>query len=134
MSCDFERKIASFERVSWKKETFDAIDKPAENVAGDGKSASDNTECRTVEFDFIFGCDGSYSVLRQCMLRQSDMDFQQSYINALWCDFIIPAAPDGEYRMNSKCLHVWPNRQSIVMVQPDFVSDDRFKSFQNAQY
>ena len=103
------------------------MDKPSENVVGNGRTLTKNPKSKTVPFDFIIGCDGSYSVLRQCMMRQSDMDFQQSYINALWCDFIIPPASDGQYRMDSKCLHVWPDKQSIVMAQPDFVSDGRFE-------
>ena len=50
------------------------------------------------------------------------MDFQTSYIQAKWCDFIISAASDGGYRLNSANLHVWPDKESIVLAQPDFVS------------
>lgn len=134
VSCDFEGKVASFERVLWKNESVDAVDKPAESVAGNGTTPLDNTKSTIVEFDFVIGCDGSYSVLRQCMMRQSEMDFQQSYIDALWCDFIIPPASDGQYRMDSKCLHVWPDKESIVMAQPDFVSHSRPRTSQYVQY
>lgn len=133
LSCDFEGEVASFERVLWKNESINAVDKPAENVAGNGTTPLKTTRSTIVEFDFIMGCDGSYSVLRQCMMRQSELDFQQSCIVALWRDFIIPPASDGQYRMDSKCLHVWPDKENIVMAQPDFVSHARPGTLQYVQ-
>lgn len=56
------------------------------------------------------------------MMRKQHMDYSQEYLDALWCDFKIPAAEDGSYLMDSKSLHVWPANVSIVMAQPDFVS------------
>lgn len=127
VSCDFESQIASFKPVVWKKKSADVEAKPPENTSGDEQASVDTTTAITIGFDFIIGCDGAYSVLRQCMMKQMDMDFQQSYADALWCDFIIPPASDGDYRLNSKNLHLWPENESIVMAQPDFVGLDRGK-------
>lgn len=125
VSCDFEGKVASFERVVCKERSADAEANSSQDMAGNDKSPVDTTTAKTIKFDFVIGCDGAYSALRQCMMKQMDMDFQQSYIDALWCDFVIPPAPDGDYRLNSKNLHVWPQNESMVMAQPDFVSPNR---------
>ena len=127
MSCDFEGKVATFERVVWKEKSAGAEARAAENMAGSEPSPVDTTKIKAINFDFIIGCDGAYSALRQCMMRQMDMDFQQLHIDALWCDFIIPPTSDGQYRLNPKNLHLWPDKESIIMAQPDFVSPERPK-------
>jgi kynurenine 3-monooxygenase len=135
-SCDFERKVATFDTVTWKgkseinkrNSTHVAEENPkAGTTPGeDDKSSSVNpnsgSSARTVSFDFLIGADGSCSTVRQFMLRKLHMGFSQQYLDALWCDFAIPAADDGTYRMDSSCLHVWPAQASIVMAQPDFVN------------
>lgn len=125
MSCDFEGKVALFEHVIWKENSAGAEAKPAENMAGNEPSLVDKTKATASKFDFIIGCDGAHSVLRQCMMRQLDMDFQQSHIDARWCDFIIPPTSDRQYRLTPKRLHLWPDKESMVVAQPDFVSPDR---------
>ncbi|KAH8716370.1 Kynurenine 3-monooxygenase [Beauveria bassiana] len=114
-SCNFDAQVATFESVVWKNTAED----------GEKREASkpmpvETSQTTSVEFDFLIGADGTYSSVRQFMMRKSCMDFSQEYLQALWCDFIFPAAPDGSYRMQSTCLHVWPADESIVMCQPDF--------------
>ena len=121
ISCDFDSKTASFENINWKKD-FAYDEKPTDDRALIDAYPVTPARTRTVSFDFVIGCDGSYSTLRQCMMRHVDMDFHTSYIHAKWCDFVISAASDGSYRLNSENLHVWPDKESIVMAQPDFVS------------
>ena len=129
MSCNFESKIASFEPVSWKEKRNVAEEKPAVDAAGVQiqNPPSDSTRTKAVHFDFIFGCDGAHSSLRQFMMRQTDMDFEQSYINASWCDFVISPDSKGEPRLNPENLHIWPDREGLVVVQPDFVSSRYFE-------
>jgi kynurenine 3-monooxygenase len=135
-SCVFERKVATFDTATWKGKsemtkqdpTPAAKENPTTGTTRgeDGNSSSadfiSGSSARTVSFDFLIGADGSYSSVRQCMMRKLHMDFSQQYLDALWCDFAIPAADNGSYRMDSSCLHVWPAQASIVMAQPDFVS------------
>lgn len=135
-SCDFEQKVATFDTVTWKGKTEMtkqdstrvAEEKPTTGTTSDEdkKSSPANpisgSSARTVHFDFLIGADGSYSTVRQFMMRKLHMNYSQEYLDALWCDFFIPAADDRSYRMDSTCLHVWPAKASIVMAQPDFVS------------
>lgn len=125
VSCNLEGKVASFERVIWNKKSADAKAKPSKDMAGNEESPVDTATAKAIKFDFVIGCDGGHSALRQCMMKQMDMDFQQSYIDALWCDFIIPPASDGDHRMSSKNFHVWPQNESIFVAQPGSVSADR---------
>ena len=68
------------------------------------------------------------------MMKQSEMDFEQSYINALWCDFVIPPSSDIRYRIDSQHFHVWPDKDSIVVAQPDSVSFDECRHLRVLQY
>ena len=121
ISCDFAGKTASFENVNWK-EKYAYNEKPTDDRALIDSSTTTSARIRAVSFDFIIGCDGSYSTLRQDMMRHVDMDFHMSYIQAKWCDLIFSANSDGGYRLDAESLHVWPDEESIVIAQPDFVS------------
>ena len=121
ISCDFAGKTASFENVNWK-EKYAYDEKPSDDRALIDTSTATSAKIRAVSFDFVIGCDGSYSTLRQCMMRYVDMDLHMSYMHAKWCDLIVSANSDGGYRLNSESIHVWPDKESIVIAQPDFVS------------
>lgn len=140
VSCDFDQNIATFESVVWKPasqipegdlvndvigDELKPVAKTAQEVADQKRKPVHTSKMTKVPFDFIIGADGTYSSVRQNMMRKSHMNFSQVYVHALWCDFIFPARKsDGDYPLDSKCLHVWPADQSIVMAQPDFVSPD----------
>lgn len=135
-SCDFENKVATFDTVirkgtnqMTKQDSTHVVDDeprvgttPGEEKKSTSVKQISTSNTKNVSFDFLIGADGSYSAVRQFMMRKLHMDFSQQYLDALWCDFFFPAAEDGTYRMDSTCLHVWPASESIVMCQPDFVS------------
>lgn len=136
--CDFDNKVVTFEAVQWMQKSRTSEQNLADDVVGNkpkpvAKPAEEYGNSPTipipqeetvkeVRFEFLIGTDGTYSSVRQAMMRKIEVDFSQVYCNALWCDLIIPADKSGEYRMNSQCLHVWPADENIVMAQPDFVS------------
>lgn len=120
---DFDEKTVTFESVVWKDKGYN-LDKvagdngrphdsqPVGQTAGGFEDSSvlpnDTLRFKTVKFDFLIGADGTYSSVRQNLMRKTEVDFHQVYVNALWCDLMFP--PDkktGDYRMSSKCLHVW---------------------------
>ena len=85
-----------------------------------------SSRVKEIRFDFAMGCDVAYSVFRQSMMKQSEMDFEQTYINAFWYDFVIPRNSEARYRIDSQYFHVWPNKDSIVVAQPGFVSFNQY--------
>lgn len=127
--CDVDNRTISFERVLWKEKSRLAEQELADDVAsrqkgrtGQPASSSESSRYKDVKFDFLIGADGTFSSVRQSIMRRTAIDFSQSYEDALWCDLIFPPAKDGDYPLDSKSLHVWPADQNIVMAQPDFVS------------
>jgi kynurenine 3-monooxygenase len=134
---DFDQKTITFESVVWKDKGHNLEKSTANNRAPHdsqpvGQPAggfhdspalpNDTLRFKTVKFDFLIGADGAYSTVRQNLMRKTEVDFSQVYANALWCDLMFPPGKNGDYRMSSKCLHVWPADENIVMAQPDFVS------------
>lgn len=136
-SCNFENNIVTFESVVWKEKSRISeqeiaddvvgrkpapVAKPAEELGKMPFVPTNTSETKIVKFDFLIGADGTYSSVRQSMMRKVEVDFSQFYCNALWCDLVFPADEHGNYPLNSRCLHVWPADENIVMAQPDFVS------------
>ncbi|KAI0906093.1 kynurenine 3-monooxygenase [Ustulina deusta] len=133
---DFDRKTATFESVVWKDTSYNLdqanadgkVDLDPQPVLGQqGAIFQDPTtepvdtlRFKTVKFDFLIGADGTYSTVRQHLMRKTEVDFSEFYANALWCDLMFPGDKNGNYRMDSKCLHVWPADENIVIAQPDF--------------
>ncbi|KAF3483303.1 kynurenine 3-monooxygenase [Arthroderma uncinatum] len=132
-ACDFESKVAIFETVAWngksrtsEQQLADTVDRLAKSTPNSAKEelgsespVPGSTLKKRVEFDFLIGADGTYSSVRQSMMRMLEMDFSQTYANALWCDLIFPPDINGDYPMDPKCLHIWPANQSIVIAQTD---------------
>ena len=118
-------KTASFEPVIRKENCSGDGSKPTSRVEGGELAPTDGTKIKLVQFDFVIGCDGAFSIVRQGMMKHLDMDFQQTYVDALWCDLTISSKSDGGYRMNSNSLHLWPDKEGVIVAQPDLVSSNR---------
>jgi kynurenine 3-monooxygenase len=71
----------------------------------------------TVPFDLLIGADGAHSVVRYHMMKYVRMDYAQTYIDNLWCEFTIRPRPSADANPNSKFaidpnhLHIWPSKQ-----------------------
>lgn len=93
--------------------------------------------------DFVFGCDGAYSVVRREMLRKEPIDFSQFYIQHGYKELSIPAAPAEKSRQKStkhldvggtrnpysfgihqlprEYLHIWPRKRFMLIALPNMV-------------
>lgn len=80
-----------------------------------------------IDFDLIIGCDGAHSSVRFHMMKFARLDFAQSYIDTLWCEFNIPpatedssktpSAKDG-FRTSPNHLHIWPGSDKMFIAIP----------------
>lgn len=52
------------------------------------------------------------------MMKFARLDFQQEYIDTLWCEFRIPPTDDGEFRISPNHLHIWPGREFMFIALP----------------
>ena len=82
-----------------------------------------------VDFDFLIGADGAHSAARYHMMKYVRMDYQQEYIDTLWCEFTIPARKvestknrESAFLISSNHLHIWPGKEFMFIAIPSFVS------------
>ncbi|PQE09003.1 kynurenine 3-monooxygenase protein [Rutstroemia sp. NJR-2017a WRK4] len=96
-------------------------------VAG-GKSMKWSVDVRDqeieVDFDFLIGADGAHSATRFHLMKYLRMDYQQSYIDTLWCEFTIdPSAktnddPNSIFKISPNHLHIWPGKEFMFIAIP----------------
>ncbi len=93
-------------------------------AAGQGK------ETREVEadFDLMIGADGAHSAVRYHLMKYERMDYQQVYIDTMWCEFQIQpktTAPDAslksKFLISPNHLHIWPGKEFMFIAIPSDV-------------
>ncbi|KAH8669639.1 kynurenine 3-monooxygenase-like protein [Tricladium varicosporioides] len=93
-------------------------------VAGNPTSTGRNREIE-VDFDFMIGADGAHSAARYHLMKYARMDYQQEYIDTLWCEFQIPAQEstwhvEERFRISPNHLHIWPGKDFMFIAIPSF--------------
>ncbi|KAF6025379.1 KMO [Bugula neritina] len=77
----------------------------------------------THKADLVIGCDGSYSLVRQEMLKRCRLDFSQSYIPHGYVEISMPGRtlPSGatEPVMPFNYLHIWPRKEFMLIGLPN---------------
>lgn len=96
---DFRRKKAWFEDHSF----------------GPTKTRAKETE---INFDFLIGADGAHSAVRHHLMKFARMDYSQTYIDCLWCEFSIPASESNDFRISPNHLHIWPAGSFMFIALP----------------
>lgn len=82
-----------------------------------------------VTFDLMIGADGAHSAVRYHLMKFTRMDYQQEYIDTLWCEFRIDprdvGSGDGlqsKFRISPNHLHIWPGKEFMFIAIPSEVS------------
>ncbi|RYP63114.1 hypothetical protein DL770_009454 [Monosporascus sp. CRB-9-2] len=78
-----------------------------------------------VNFDFMLGADGAHSAVRYHLMKFTRMDYQQEYIDTLWCELQIKPTEksrysgiDSRFRISPNHLHIWPGKQFMFIAIP----------------
>lgn len=78
-----------------------------------------------ISFDFMIGADGAHSPVRYHLMKYLMMDYQQHYIDTLWCEFQIkarrdvsPQDPSSKFRISANHLHIWPGKDFMFIAIP----------------
>lgn len=79
-----------------------------------------------VDFDFMIGADGAHSSVRYHLMKFTRLDYEQRYIDTLWCEFQIqpktttrdPAKPMDQFRISPNHLHIWPGKEFMFIAIP----------------
>lgn len=81
-----------------------------------------------VSFDLMIGADGAHSSVRYHMMKYTRMDYEQVYIDTMWCEFQIqPKTTAADAALNSKFLisphhlHIWPGKEFMFIAIPSEV-------------
>ncbi len=75
--------------------------------------------------DLIVGCDGSYSIARQCVAKEAPMNYMQEYNSGWYSELCIPARVDSSnpsaktYAMPPNHLHIWPRGNFMLIALPN---------------
>jgi len=115
-----------------RKAWFEHRKSTSQPQTADGAQADqDQTPARAqeveVDFDLILGCDGAHSSLRYHMIKFVRLNYEQSYIDTLWCEFTIPPAtptsaktPSGRdgFATSPNHLHIWPSGHEMFIAIP----------------
>lgn len=118
---DFQRQRAWFEQHASKKpQTADGAQAHQAQIDQRAKEIE-------VDFDVILGCDGAHSSVRFHLMKFVRMNYEQSYIDTLWCEFTIPPAENalsrtasakGGFATSPNHLHIWPNDDNMFIAIP----------------
>ncbi|KAF2719159.1 kynurenine 3-monooxygenase [Polychaeton citri CBS 116435] len=120
---DFTRKKAWFESTP---------NKSRPQTPGREQAASpDRPKEFEIDFDILLGCDGAHSAARFHLMKYVRMDYDQKYIDVLWCEFTIPKASDlselgaqtspsakDDFATSPNHLHIWPSADAMFIAIP----------------
>ncbi|TVY43826.1 Kynurenine 3-monooxygenase [Lachnellula occidentalis] len=90
-----------------------------------GSNKIDRNREIEIDFDFMIGADGAHSAARYHLMKYQRMDYQQEYIDTLWCEFQIPAQElelgmkdESKFRISPNHLHIWPGKDFMFIAIP----------------
>jgi kynurenine 3-monooxygenase len=72
-----------------------------------------------LETDVVIGCDGSASAIRGEMLKLNRFNFSQQYLDYGYKELTIPAGANGEHRLETNALHIWPRGSYMLIALPN---------------
>ncbi|KAI4217565.1 MAG: hypothetical protein LQ351_000161 [Letrouitia transgressa] len=111
---DFKKNIAWFEQQTLP--TTDHAQNPTQDISIKREQAR-ATEI-SVTFDLLIGADGAHSAARFHMMKFARVNYQQEYIDTLWCEFHMKPRPDFSYATSPNHLHIWPGGSFMFIAIP----------------
>lgn len=131
LGADFTKNLAWFEEKASPK--TDHAANPAQT-----ESPRRGAE-KEVKFDFMIGADGAHSAVRNHLMKFARINYEQEYIDTLWCEFHIEPkkmADGDDFAISTNHLHIWPGGEFMFIAIPSldksftctlFLPDARFK-------
>jgi len=81
----------------------------------------DNSTGKEVVYtaSIIAGADGSFSVVRDQMMKSGRHNYQQSYLEHGYKELTIPPDTKGAYALENNVLHIWPRGKFMFIALPN---------------
>ncbi len=76
-------------------------------------------QTQATPYDVLIGTDGSASAVRAAILERTDGRLDEQPLGHGYKELSIPAAPDGEFRMEKNALHIWPRGEYMLIALPN---------------
>lgn len=112
---DFNRKTAWFEQHGSAMETDHAQNPTQSDALSHHQKRA--TEI-AVNFDLLIGADGAHSASRYHLMKYARLNYQQEYIDTLWCEFHIAPSLDSSFTIDPNHLHIWPGGSFMFIAIP----------------
>ena len=113
---DFNENIAWFEQINHFKKTDHPQNPSQDENINQGQQRPEEI---SVTFDLLIGADGAHSASRFHMMKYARVNFQQEYIDTLWCEFRIDPKPsDSSFAIHPNRLHIWPGGSLMFIAIP----------------
>ncbi len=74
----------------------------------------------SIQSDVVFAADGAFSAVRYNAMQKLDrFDYLQDYIDDGYREILLPANPDGSYKLEKNTLHIWPRGRFMLIALPN---------------
>ncbi|KAL9128988.1 MAG: hypothetical protein Q9217_002463 [Psora testacea] len=112
---NFDKKTAWFEQCDHPRQTDHA-----QNPTQPQSSSNDQRRATeiAVDFELFIGADGAHSATRFHMMKYARVNYQQEYIDTLWCEFHIKATKSNDFAIDPHHLHIWPAGSFMFIAIP----------------
>lgn len=99
-------------RITFNKECVNAD--PATGTCWFKDTVSGETS--EVKADVVFATDGAFSAVRYTAMQKLDrFTYSQTYIEDGYRELLLPANPDGTYKLEKNTLHIWPRGRFMLI-------------------
>ncbi|MCF6300894.1 MAG: FAD-dependent monooxygenase [Proteobacteria bacterium] len=82
---------------------------------------SDETSEQTKpqKFDYLIGCDGGGSQVRECMKQSGHTEYSAEILDHSYKELTIVPNQDGGFKMEKNALHIWPRGDYMLIALPN---------------
>ena len=73
-----------------------------------------------IKSDVVFATDGAFSAVRYNAMQKLDrFNYSQQYIEDGYREILLPANPDGSYKLEKNALHIWARGRFMLIALPN---------------
>lgn len=111
---DFNTNTAWFEQ----QKPAHKANQPRDSTQTDASRSQGRAAEISVNFDLLIGADGAHSATRYHMMKYARVNYQQEYIDTLWCEFHIKPNSESSFAISPNHLHIWPGGSFMFIAIP----------------
>ena len=79
----------------------------------------DTNSHKELSFSRVIGCDGSASVLREAIIKNTAVKYLNKPLGHGYKELTIPPSESGDFQIESNALHIWPRGNYMLIALPN---------------